>query len=129
MPGVGELSLTEGRRNLCLLYTSQQKKCRQTDGGSRVPSRRLGDDLLCRELPKLTQNGGAQIIVRNYPETTRRSHGRKARDGLLNHGLLAIKRKQLLGAALAAQRPKARASPTGEDYGIEVWILGHSVDV
>ncbi len=53
----------------------------------------------------------------------------EAGDGLLDHGVLAIERQQLLGAPLAAQRPKARASASGQDYGIEVRVLSHSVGV
>jgi hypothetical protein len=77
---------------------------------------------------KLTQHGGAQVVIGDDPETAGRGHGCEARDGLLDHGLLAVERKQLLGAALAAQRPEARAAAAGENYGIEVRLRlhGHS---
>ena len=99
---------------------TKQKKCRQANGGRGVASDRLGDDLLRRKLRKLAQDGGAQVVIGDDPETARRGHGREARDRLLDHGLLAIEREQLLGAPLAAQRPEARASAAGENDGIEV---------
>ena len=51
--------------------------------------------------------------------------GSKARDGLLDHGVLAVEREQLLGAALAAQRPEARAAAASQDHGIEMWVRLH----
>jgi len=36
--------------------------------------------------------------------------------------LLAVKREQLLGALLAAERPEASAATAGKNYGIEVQI-------
>src|ERR1700674_4798461 len=104
---------------------AKQEKCRQTNGGRCIASGRLGDDLLRMKLRKLMKDGGTQVVVRNDPEPARRSHRCEARDGLLNHGLLSIEGKQLLGAALAAQRPEARASTTSEDYRIEVWVRLH----
>jgi len=43
----------------------------------------------------------------------------------LDHRVLAIEREQLLGPLFAAQRPKARAAPSGKNYGMEVRILSH----
>src|SRR5579864_3547354 len=66
-----------------------------------------------------------QILIGDDPELFRRSQRQKPRHRLLDHGLLAVERKQLLGSFLAAQRPKPRASPSGQNYGIEVRVLGH----
>src|SRR5260370_25722849 len=40
---------------------------------------------------------------------------------MLHHGALAIECKHLLGAALAAQRPEAGTTASGQDDGIEVF--------
>jgi len=72
------------------------------------------------------QDGGAQIAIRDDPETAVRSHRREARDRLLDHGLLAVERQQLLGPALATQRPEARAAATGQNHRIEMRIRLHS---
>ena len=105
---------------------TKQKKCRQSNRGSGVASGGLGDDLLRVKLRKLTKDGGTQIVIGDDPETARRGHGCEARDRLLDHGLLAIERKQLLGAALAAQRPEARAAAASQNHGIEVRVRFHS---
>ena len=55
----------------------------------------------------------------------RRGKRQQARDRLLDHGLLAVERQQLLGALLAAQRPEARAAAAGKDHGIEIGVLSH----
>src|SRR5438132_451673 len=59
-----------------------------------------------------------------------RDHRRKQqpRNRLLNHGLLAIQREQLLSTPLAAQRPKTCAAASSEDHGIKLWNRSH-VDV
>src|SRR5581483_2678102 len=44
---------------------------------------------------------------------------------LLNHGLGAVERQHLLGAALAAQRPESCAAPAGQNHGIEAWFRCH----
>src|SRR5208282_3779186 len=70
-------------------------------------------DLLRRKFWKLTQDGGAQVVVGDDPETAPPGHGCEARDGLLEHGLLAIEREQLRGSAAS------------EDYWIEVRVRLH----
>ena len=50
------------------------------------------------------------------------------RHGLLDHGLLAVKRQQLLGPALPAQRPETSAPAAGENHGMEI-CLGHSLRI
>src|SRR5450759_2339555 len=104
---------------------TKQKERRQPNRGSGVASGGLGDDLLRRKFRKLTQDGGTQVVIGDDPETAGRGHGCEARDGLLDHRVLAVEREQLLGAALAAQRPEARASAAGENYGIEVRVRLH----
>ena len=41
---------------------------------------------------------------------------------LLNHRLSSVEGQQLLGAPLAAERPEARAAPTGENDGIKIGL-------
>src|SRR5271157_676633 len=71
----------------------RQKKSRQANRRGRVSSRRFGDDLLLLQALELAHNRIAQIFVGNDPE--------------------------LLGHALAAQRPEARAASAGENHGIK----------
>jgi hypothetical protein len=68
----------------------------------------------------LFQNRGPKVVVRNDPESIRRSQRQQSRDGLLNHSVPAVKREQLLGALLPAQGPEARAPATGKDHRIKV---------
>jgi len=49
-------------------------------------------------------------------------HSQRALYRLLNHGLVAIQRQQLLGTAFAAERPEARAAPSSENDGIELGL-------
>src|SRR4029077_11204933 len=65
---------------------------------------------------------------RDNPKTARRGHGCEARYGLLDHGVLAVERKQLLGAALPAERPEPRASAASQNHGIEVRGRFHVVE-
>ncbi len=48
--------------------------------------------------------------------------GSRRDDGLLNHGLFAVKRQQLFGPPLSAQRPKSGTTPAGEDDRIEIGV-------
>jgi hypothetical protein len=106
---------------------TKQQKCGQSDRGSRVAADGLGDDLIRGKFRKLTQNSGAQVVISNDPETARCGQWGQARDGLLDHGVLAIKREELLGAALSAQRPEARASAAGQDYRTKMRVRSHVV--
>jgi hypothetical protein len=45
---------------------------------------------------------------------------RQSRHGLLDHGLLAVKREQLLGAFFSAERPEARSPAAGKNDRIEI---------
>jgi hypothetical protein len=103
----------------------KQKKRSQADGGSGVASDRLGNDLLCRKFRELTEDGGAQVVIRDDPKMAWRGHRRESRNSLLDHTVLAIEREQLFGATLATERPEARAPATGENYGIEVRVRLH----
>ena len=80
----------------------------------------LGDDLLLLQLLQLANDRVAQIFVGDDPELLRLGQRLQALDRLLDHALLAVERQQLLGHALAAQRPEARAASTGENDGIKV---------
>ena len=105
---------------------AQQKKCRQSDRRRGVASGGLGDDLLRRKLRQLAQMmAGRRSSLVMIQKRLGRSHGRQARDRLLDHGLLAVEREQLLGATLAAQRPETRAPAAGQDHGIEMRIRLH----
>ena len=56
----------------------------------------------------------------------RGSQRQQPRNGLLDHGLLAVEREQLLGPTLPAQRPEAGAAAAGQNHGIEIG-LSHSL--
>jgi len=68
----------------------------------------------------LPQDFWPQLLIRDDPELFRWGKPKQPRHRLLNHRLLAIQRKQLLGAFLAAKRPETCATSAGEDHGIEV---------
>ena len=57
-----------------------------------------------------------------------RSQRQQPRHGLLDHGLLAVERQQLLGATLPAQRPEAGAAAAGKNHGMEI-CLSHSLRI
>ena len=78
------------------------------------------------ESRKLAHDLAPQMFVRDDPETRRRSQRQQPRHGLLNHGLLAVERQQLLGPALPAQRPEAGAAAAGKNHGMEI-CLCHSI--
>jgi hypothetical protein len=107
---------------------AQQQKRRQADGRSGISPGRLGHNLPRRELRKLPQNRRPQIIVCDNPTALCRRERQKSRQRLLDHGLFAVEREQLLGSPLSAQRPKPRAPAAGQDHGIEMWMWlhGHS---
>jgi hypothetical protein len=107
---------------------AQQKKCREPDGGSGIASNGLRDNMLRRKLRKLAHDSCPQIVVGNDPKIAWRGHRCEACHGLLDHGVLAIQREQLLGATLAAKRPEARAAASGKNYGIEVRVRFHYLE-
>ena len=92
----------------------------ESDRWSGVAADRLGNDLLLFHFCKLTQDFRARVFVCNHPDLLRGRKGQQARHRLLNHRLPTIKREQLLGALLAAQRPETSATAAGENHGIEV---------
>ena len=89
--------------------------------------RAAGSARICfwAEPRKLARDLAPQMFVGDDPESRRRGQRQQPRHGLLDHGLLAVKRQQLLGAALPAQRPEAGASAAGKNHGMEI-CLGHS---
>src|SRR5258707_3182716 len=122
-------ALMEGKQTDHRLgIVTKQKKRRQSNRGRCIAPGGLSDDLLRVKLWKLTKNSGTKVVVRDDPKTTGRGHGCEARYGLLDHGVLAVERKQLLGAALAAQRPEPRASAASQNHGIEVRVRFHVVE-
>ena len=60
------------------------------------------------------------MLIRDNPEARGRGQGEQALHRLLDHGLLAIKRQKLLGAALTAERPEAGAAAAGKNHGMEI---------
>jgi hypothetical protein len=60
------------------------------------------------------------MFVADDPEPRRRGQRQKAGDGLLDHGLLAVERQQLLGTTLPAQGPEACTPAAGENHGMEI---------
>src|SRR5580704_15973285 len=107
---------------------TKQEECRQSNRGRCIAPDGLSDDLLPVKLWKLTKNSGTKVVIRDDPKTARRGHGCEARHGLLDHGVLAVEREQLLGAALAAQRPEPRASAASQNHGIEVRVRLHVLE-
>ncbi len=103
----------------------QHQKCRQADGGRGITANRLGQDLFGIEIWQLPQDGGAKVIIGDNPLALGRSQGHEAGNSLLDHGLLAVEREQLLGAAFAAERPETGAASAGEDNRIEVRVRLH----
>jgi hypothetical protein len=99
---------------------AQQKKRSQPDRRCGIPPQGLGQHLRLRQFRKLLQNRETQIVVRNNPELLWRSQRQQPRHRLLDHGLLAVQRQQLLRALLPAQGPEARPAPAGEDHRIEI---------
>ena len=81
---------------------AQQKKGGESDGGGGVASDGLGNRLRLWQLWNLLQDREAKVVVGNDPETFSRSERQKPGHSLLDHGLLAIQREQLLGAFLPA---------------------------
>ena len=99
------------------------------------PDRRGGiaSDWLCqhvsfRQLRELLDDRRAEIVVGDDPEFLGRRERQEARDRLLDHGLLAVEREQLLGPFFPAERPETRAPASGENHGIEVGVLAHACD-
>ena len=105
----------------CVGIDALQQKCCQPNRGRRVASHRLGQYLVRRQRGKLLQNRLAQVFIADDPEVLCRSERQEALNRLLDHGLLAVERQQLLGASLAAERPEPCAASTGENDGIESW--------
>src|ERR1039457_3714359 len=103
----------------------QKQKRRQTNGWRRISPDWFGKYLGLRQLRKLLRDGEPQILVGDDPDLSRRSQREQSCHRLLNHRLLAVERQQLLRALLAAQRPKARAAPPSQNYGIEIRVLSH----
>ena len=99
---------------------AQQKKRGQSDRRRGVAPHRFGQHLRLRQLRKLLQDRGTKIVVGDDPKSFRRSQRQQSRHRLLNHGLLAVERQQLLGAFFPAQRPEARAPAAGKNHRIEV---------
>ena len=104
----------------CRRVVAQQNESCQTDGRRGVSSGGFGNDLLRAQAWNLANNLAAQVFVGDDPAVTGRSQWQKAGDRLLDHGLLAVKRQQLFGPPLAAQRPEAGAAAAGENHGIEI---------
>src|SRR2546427_10247569 len=92
----------------------------QADCWRSVAPYRLCDDLFAPEPGKLAQDFGAQVFVRDNPEPFEGSQRAQACHCLLDHGLLAVERQQLLGAPLPAERPKTCSPASSKDHGIEM---------
>ncbi len=99
---------------------AQQDERRQPDCGRGIAPGRLGDDLVARQLRQLLGDRRAQVGVGDDPKMLAVGERQQALDRLLDHAVAGvIEREQLLGAALAAQRPEARAASASEDDGME----------
>ena len=105
----------------------QQQKRGQANGRRGVAADGFGNDLRRQKSGKLPKNRWPQIVIRDDPKAMCRRERRQARHSLLDHGLLAVEREQLLGVAFPAQRPETRAPASGQNYGIEMWMFSHEV--
>ena len=61
----------------------------QTDGGSGVALRGLGQDLALGDFRELAHDLGAQMVVGENPDPLGRQHRPQAVDGLLDQGAVA----------------------------------------
>ncbi len=66
-----------------------------------------------------------KILVGDDPELLGRCKRKQPRHRLLDHGLFAIEREQLLGALSPAERPEAGAAAAGQNHGIEIGVFSH----
>ena len=85
----------------CVSVISYQDERRQADCRRGIAAHRLGDDLCFPKFWKLTRDFSPEIFIGNHPESAAGCQRQETRHRLLDHGLLAIQREQLLGAALA----------------------------
>ena len=90
----------------------------EADRGGGVAADRLGEDVRCGDARQLLRTAAACSALVTTQTAVGRKQRRKARDGLLEHGLLADDIEQLLRRARAAARPEARAAASGEDDGV-----------
>lgn len=98
----------------------------EADGGSRIPSHRLGEDLLPGNLRKLPHNLRPQIAVGQHPDSLWRQNRPEAPHRLLNQRLRAEKRQYLLGSGSAATGPEAGAAAAGEDEAVVAGLERHA---
>ena len=91
--------------------TLLQQKRRQRTSRSRIPRRRLTQNLLARHRRQLRADHVRQQLIRNHPNVARIRHRQQPFQRLLNHRPLAIERQHLLRSRLAAPRPEPRATP------------------
>ena len=99
-----------------------QQKRRQPNRWRGIAPDRLGQHLVRIEPGKLLHDRVAQVLVGDDPEPLARRQRLEPLDRLLDHALRAVERQQLLGPALAAERPEARAAAAREYDGIKIAV-------
>src|SRR6267154_6112082 len=84
--------------------------CGEGNGCGGVAADWFGEDAFARCGGPLFLERGGLLRVGDAPDAVWRDERPKARDGLLEHRLLADNVKELLGCARAAARPETRAA-------------------
>src|SRR5882762_2454657 len=93
--------------------------CGEGNGGGGIAANWFGEDAFARCGRQLFLERGGLLRVGDAPDAIGRNQWPKARDGLLEHRLLADNVKELLGCARAAAWPETRAAASGEDDGVD----------
>ncbi len=93
----------------------------QTDRGSGVALRRLGQDLALGDLGKLAGDLVPQMPVGEDPDSLGRQNGTQPVDGLLDQGTIAEQAKHLLGGGPAALGPEPGAPASGQNQTVDMF--------
>jgi hypothetical protein len=107
----------------CVRILAQQDECSESNGRCRVSTDWFCDHLLSRKpresWRKISPQQSPLVMIQKLTGLSKSLH---TMNRLLNHRLSSVEGQQLLRAPLAAERPKARAAPTGENDGIKIGL-------
>ena len=102
----------------------KNRNAARPDGRSRISSHGLRQNLRRSAASgscfAIADRRSSFVMIQNF---FARSQRQQSRHRLLDHRLFAVERQQLLGALLAAERPETRAAPSGQNHGIEIYVL------
>jgi len=96
------------------------QKCCEANGWRGIACGGFGEDLFVAQSWELRGDHRLQVVIGDDPKVFLACERSQARDRLLDHGAVAVERQHLLGKALAAERPEARAAAAGKDHGMEI---------